>query len=237
MIEKFAEKIPDDLQHCSGSVFYSGRSAFSGQRDLYILGLNPGGNPSEQSSDTIGAHTQMVLSNKPDRWSEYSCESWKNKKPGQGGIQTQIIHLIKQLGYDTLDIPASNAVFVRSVDQDDLSQNWSVNDLAEHCWPFHQEVISQVNPLLIVAMGGKVKNILQQRLRLHPKPIKEVKQGSSFLVRIFENDRACKLAVVRHPAARAAKWTSACADPSGIVRQALYKAKVDGRRWSACDLH
>ena len=49
MIEKLAERIPPDLLGRSGSVFYSGRAAFSSQASLYILGLNPGGNPKEQS--------------------------------------------------------------------------------------------------------------------------------------------------------------------------------------------
>lgn len=43
MIEQFAKHIPPELEDCSGAVFYSGRDAFSGLKDLYVLGLNPGG--------------------------------------------------------------------------------------------------------------------------------------------------------------------------------------------------
>ena len=39
MIEKLAERIPPDLLGRSGSVFYSGRAAFSSQASLYILDL------------------------------------------------------------------------------------------------------------------------------------------------------------------------------------------------------
>ena len=45
MIEDLARTIPRKLCDESGSMFYSGRAAFSGPGPLYILGLNPGGNP------------------------------------------------------------------------------------------------------------------------------------------------------------------------------------------------
>ena len=67
MIEDFAKNIPSDLQHKSGIVFYSGRIAFSGRRELYILGLNPGGNPTEQANETVAWHTSNVLNKKPDK--------------------------------------------------------------------------------------------------------------------------------------------------------------------------
>jgi hypothetical protein len=38
MIEKIIKFIPDKLLDKSGAVFYSGRNAFSGNKDLYILG-------------------------------------------------------------------------------------------------------------------------------------------------------------------------------------------------------
>lgn len=42
---QFVEIIPKDLLDKSGSVFYSGRDAFSGTKNLYLMGLNPGGSP------------------------------------------------------------------------------------------------------------------------------------------------------------------------------------------------
>ena len=45
MIEEFAKIIPSKLLFESGSVFCSGRQAFSRKNGLYILGLNPGSDP------------------------------------------------------------------------------------------------------------------------------------------------------------------------------------------------
>ena len=57
MIEDLAKKIPKEIRNRSGSVFYSGRDAFSGSSKLYILGINPGGNPVAQAEETVDWHT------------------------------------------------------------------------------------------------------------------------------------------------------------------------------------
>lgn len=60
MIERYAKFIPDELKDCSGSVFYSGRNAFTGLKDLYLLGLNPVGDPTTQRGDSIRNHTRSL---------------------------------------------------------------------------------------------------------------------------------------------------------------------------------
>ena len=55
---------------------------------MYILGLNPGGDPiEEQANETVACHTSKVLREKPDKWSEYSNECWEGKSPGKHGMQ------------------------------------------------------------------------------------------------------------------------------------------------------
>ncbi|MDE0671952.1 MAG: hypothetical protein OXH72_09450 [Caldilineaceae bacterium] len=95
MIEDFAKNIPLDLQHKLGIVLYSGRSAFSGHRKLYILGLNPGGDPTKQANKTVAWHTSKVLREKPDMWSEYSDACWEGKSSGKHGMQPRLLHLLK----------------------------------------------------------------------------------------------------------------------------------------------
>ena len=84
MIEDFKKHIPAEIEQESGKVFYSGREAFSGERPLYILGYNPGGNPDKPplATETIEAHTQKVLSKGAGKWSAYRDESWKNQPAG-----------------------------------------------------------------------------------------------------------------------------------------------------------
>jgi hypothetical protein len=45
MIEDFAALVPRALGSRSGEVFYSGRSAFGRPAELYLIGINPGGDP------------------------------------------------------------------------------------------------------------------------------------------------------------------------------------------------
>ena len=53
MIEDFAKLIPDSIMHRSGKAFYSGRLAFSSPSGLYVLGVNPGGDPEEYPDETV----------------------------------------------------------------------------------------------------------------------------------------------------------------------------------------
>ena len=231
MIEKFAEHIPPELNEHSGAVFYSGRDAFSGLKDLYVLGLNPGGNPVERYDETIGWHTDIVLHDKPDRWSEYSCERWlvrgRYYKPGEGGIQPSVVHLIQKLGYDPREVPASNVVFTRTQDEASLNNKYL---LANTCWQFHREVIGHLKPKLILCMGRGAEDILKNKTNAVTKgrSLTRRHRGGGYLVEIFRNQRGCKLVSVAHPGR--IKWSKAeIADISGVVGQIWSGAVV---RWS-----
>lgn len=243
MIEQFANFIPSELKDCSGAVFYSGRDAFSGIKDIYVLGLNPGGDLSKRSEDTIGRHTDKVLSEKPDRWSEYSCERWWEGKQygerGKSGIQPSVIHLIEKLGYDPRDIPASNVGFVRSRDEEALKE-WCIEEgieldaLYNSCWQVHRGVISHIQPKIILCMGRSAQYVLQKKTKADRRIDNLSKSYSTcrYLVEVFRNERGCRLASVTHPS-RGIKWTEEQSDPSGVVRQALAGADI---RWSSVDV-
>lgn len=114
MIDELIEFIPTNLRSMSGKVFYSGRDAFSGSSQIYLLGVNPGGTPGEHATETVQSHTEMVLHSLPADWSAYRDESWKGKMPGKAGMQPRILHLFKVLGTSAGKVPASNLVFARS---------------------------------------------------------------------------------------------------------------------------
>ena len=233
MITKFAKFIHPELEDCSGAVFYSGRDAFSGIKDIYVLGLNPGGDPSKRLDDTIGKHTDKVRSEKPDRWSEYSCERWGDKERGQARIQRSVIHLLKKLGYDPCDIPASNVVFTRTVSAKELNKDKRKRDrLSNACWRFHRKVISHIEPKLILCMGRDAQEILQEKTNANEEIESLAKKyKGQYTVQVFRNQRGCRLAYVWHPSRIG--WTDENRDPSGVVRQALEGASV---RWSSVDV-
>ena len=114
-IETFATKIPAELLLQSGSVFYSGRKAFSATSALYVLGVNPGGDPENHKADTVGSHTAAVLHAHVDDWSAYRDESWKEgAPPGTYGMAPRVLHMFAGLNLSAGHVPSSNLVFVRS---------------------------------------------------------------------------------------------------------------------------
>lgn len=131
---------PQILGH-SGSVFYSGPDAFDGPRSIYVLGLNPGGDPVKQAANTIGRHIAAFRA-KTSPWSEYLDESWEGAAPGTWGMQPRVLHMFRVLGLDPRQSPASNIVFVRSKNEKTLTQ--SKDELLHACWPVHKAVIDSL---------------------------------------------------------------------------------------------
>lgn len=218
MIEDFVKNIPPNLQHKSGIVFYSGRAAFSGCRELYILGLNPGGDPTEQANETVAWHTSKVVRDKPYKWSEYSDESWKGKPPGKHGIQPRILHLLKNLDLEPGEVPSSNIVFKRSRKVSDIS-NWQ--QLAEMCWRFHCEVINRLQPRVILCLGKDAGDFVREKTRAHNliDCFVETYPKSRRKSMCFTNHEGRKVIRASHPSW--ADWTNPDADPSELVLRAL----------------
>lgn len=218
MIEKFAKNIPSQLRKQSGSVFYSGRAAFSGRRELYILGLNPGGDPVKQAAETVEWHTSKVLREKPDRWSEYSDESWGRHRKGKKGMQPRILHLLRNLGLEPGDIPSSNIIFVRSRGEADLADR--LDAFAEICWPFHRAVIQHVQPRVILCLGKRAGNFVTRKTEAFDPIDRFVETNKrGWESACFANREGLKVVVASHPG-RAA-WTNPKADPSPLVKRAL----------------
>ncbi len=108
-MEKLISLIPQSLKAQSGSVFYSGKEAFQGEKKMYILGINPGGNPERQQAETIDWHTNKVMA-MTSGWSAYLDESWRSKPPGTSRLQKRLLHLLKILGLHPHEVPASNVI-------------------------------------------------------------------------------------------------------------------------------
>lgn len=143
--------LPRELRERSGAVFYSGRDAFSEDRPIYILGLNPGGTPREQEAETV-ERDLSTWSEMPGRSSRYLDESWQGKVPGTHGLQPRMRHMFDRLGVDLRQTPASNLVFARSTSEADLAAE--KERLIETCWPVHQAVIDSLDIQTVLCLGG-----------------------------------------------------------------------------------
>lgn len=217
MIEKFVEYIPNELKNLSGAVFYSGRTAFQGKKDLYIIGLNPGGSDILHKDATLSRHTETILAKNPD-WSEYKDEIWGGYKPGSYGLQPRILHLLKSLNLSPHEVPASNVCFVRSQRERNISDK--LYEYAALCWPFHERVINELEIKVILCFGKSAGTFVRKKLQAN-KLIDEFieKNDRKWSSQVFENTKNQIVIVATHPSI--ADWTNPATDPSGLVKKYL----------------
>jgi hypothetical protein len=148
----------------SGSVFYSGPSAFQGHHPLYILGLNPGGSPLDQADETVERDLSGWKA-MTTPWSAYLDESWQGRAPGTHGMQPRMRHMFEQLGLDLRDVPASNVVFVRSTTEAALAAEKA--SMLPQCWSIHEAVISELGVRTVLCLGGTAGRWVREALAAH----------------------------------------------------------------------
>ena len=220
-IEIALDAIPACILPRSGSIFYSGRAAFSASSKLYILGLNPGGDPVAQAAETIGAHRQKFREG-PAWWSEYADESWCGAPPGTWGMQPRVLYLIERLGLDPHAVPASNLIFVRSSTEATLLAE--KRGLMRACWPVHRAVIDALVVQVVLCFGGTAGRWVRDKL------------GAGELIDCYRetNRRRWSSEAHRAPGGRVvltlthpgrANWCNPHSDPSAFVRRVLNQFK------------
>lgn len=217
MIEELAAAIPLSVRSESGKAFYSGRLAFARPSDIYVLGLNPGGEPNACPTDTVEYHTQKVLNEVGLDWSAYRDESWNGAIPGTLGMAPRMMHLFHRLGKAPGEIPCSNLIFARSSRESTLAN--PINR-ANECWPVHQLAIEFLKPKVIICLGKTVGNYIKHKVgvgRLEAEFVEQNDRG--WRSQIFRGDCRIKVAVLTHPSI--ADWTSIASDPTSIVHDAL----------------
>ena len=216
--DDFVSLIPSSLLGRSGAVFYSGRAAFLKPSPLYILGLNPGGCPTDDPNETIG---QKLINwpSLPDEWSAYSDDIWKGL-PGTHGMQPRVVHLLSRLGLNPRHVPASNVVFVRTRDEASLAAE--KQSLLQACWPVHRAVIEQLGVTTILCFGGTAGWWVREALGAH-------KEVGSF---VENNNRRwtstahlspnglCAITAT-HPSR--ADWRNPDSDPTPLVKKMLLR--------------
>lgn len=220
IMTEFIELIPSSLMHLSGSVFYSGRNAFTGHNDLYILGLNPGGSEIEQKEETLLWHTEKVLQNPNPNWSEYKDESWEGHIPGTYRLQPRILHMLNILELSPYDVPASNICFVRSDREATISKELS--SYAEMCWPFHQKVLQNLRIKVILCFGKRAGDFVRYKLKANRLLDEFVEVNErKWRSQVFTSTDDLIVITATHPSI--ADWTRPETDPSALVKKYLKK--------------
>lgn len=223
MTDQLAALVPDVLRNVSGSVFYSGRAAFSGSPKIYVLGANPGGDPIRQRDKTVQTHSDFVLKAAPERWSAYCDESWTGRPIGQAPLQRRVQHLLSRLGLNPRLVPASNLVFSRSRRLEHLDGDYG--QLADLCWPFHEAVIETLHPRGIICFGGDASTQVARRLGAVKclDQFKETYNNRHWTSRVLQSPSGMLVFELTHPSS--ADWTNPHADPSPMVKAALEAAE------------
>ena len=215
-IDDFIELLPERLLDRSGSVFFSGRRAFDEPCDLYVLGLNPAGDPA--GANTIRQNVQSVLLQRPDNWSAWRDERWGGKEPGRNFRQRRVLHLFERIGRDAGEVPTSEVVFLRSTRwRADLGDLESV---VRECWPFHQAVIDTLGVRVIVCLGGHAGYHVRQRLDAHEMVDEFVEDNRRlWKSRVHTSARGLTVVTLAHPSQ--ADWTAPATDPTELVERSL----------------
>ena len=217
-IERFAALIPHSLEAESGKVFYSGRAAFAGPSEIYVLGANPGGDPVNYQTETVGNHTRQVLTELPDNWSAYRDEVWEGAPPGTYGMAPRVLHLFRQLGLQPDLVPASNLIFVRSRREEHIKERQAA--LAELCWPFHASVIEEIRPRVVLCLGNTAGKFVRRKLGASRLVDKFVEQNDRhWKNQSFVSHTGMRVVVATHPSV--ADWSASATDPSALVRRSL----------------
>ena len=214
---QFSDLVPQSLYGRSGSVFYSGRSAFESPSRLYILGLNPGGSPTEQADETIGHHLSN-WQNLPEHWSAYKDDVWRGMPAGTCGMQPRVLHMFNRLGLDPREVPASNVVFVRSNREAALAAE--KNALLQQCWPVHRAVIDNLGSKTIVCFGGTAGSWVRGLIGADKKIGEFIEQNARrWRSEAYESSTGERVVTVTHPSI--ADWRNPAADPTPLIAEAL----------------
>ncbi len=214
-IEEFAALVPESLIEKPGRVFYSGRKAFESPRDLYLLGINSGGDPAD-AKDRVGDNVESIL-NRPE------MENWSRYREGADDFHKRLRHhFFDYLELDPCEVPASNLVFLRSQSE----QTLAMRRLARKCWPFHEEVIGKLGVKVVVCLGKrKCGNLVRNFLKADSGPIDSFteKNRRGYESLTFKNGYGLQVVQLTHPSRF---WTSQASVPTELVKRALERSRL-----------
>ena len=219
-LEYFAKMVPENLLEESGEVFYSGRSAFSGASDVYLLGYNPGSDSADSRLNKVRDNIAKACRREDKRFSLY-YQTWEEGRDQK--MQRGIKSLFSNTGLDPGETPASNCVFVRSKTIDGMDRR-ERRELEEACWRFHKAVISRLGVKLILCMGDEAFRAVGTRMGTSSQIGEFVEHNRRrWTSRAFEARNGMVVIKLTHPS-RAA-WHIRSTDPSPLVRKMLARVR------------
>jgi len=217
VIYEALDDLDSEVLERSGSIFYSGRGAFSKPSPLYMLGLNPGGDPVRQATETVEAHRGHFRSGNPS-WSAYADESWEGAAPGTWGMQPRVLHMLAALGLDPQGVPASNVVFARSGNEAALRSE--KDRLLTACWPVHEAVLGSLGIKIVLCFGKTAGRWVRKRLAANDQ-IDQYSETNNrgWVSEAHQSVYGQVVITTTHPSR--ADWSNPSADPTPLIRRVL----------------
>jgi hypothetical protein len=226
LFDELLDLVPPELHHEFGEVFYSGASAFEQPSLLYVLGFNPGGDPSkaELSRFTIGA--DLWASRAPQRrdWSGFE-DDWREFGPGAVAFQRRVRHLLAACGIEgPRKVPASNVLFVRSARIGALDPKRR-QALLRDCWVVHDRVLSALGVRVVVCLGQPTGQWVRARVGASDVAIDAYSEtnGRRWRSTTHQGKDGIQVVTLTHPSV--ADWTHPRSDPTALVVRALERAR------------
>lgn len=209
IIDDLAALIPDELMDVPGHAFYTGAAGFSGQRPLYLLGLNPGGDGPE----TVRQQFEQLKAGRTD-YSAYVTHAWK--PPTR--IDRNVLHLLRFLSLRPTEVPASCLVFGRTRSESEIAGDFE--RLAALCWPFHEAVISRLGVEVVVCFGKTAGEFVRRQVGAGEQIDQFVERNNRGWTSVtHRGPGGLKVVTVTHPSR--ADWRNPAADVSPLVARAL----------------
>ncbi|HZL78534.1 MAG TPA: hypothetical protein VFC17_06750 [Candidatus Limnocylindrales bacterium] len=116
---------------------------------IYLLGLNPGGDPRKWSKGNREGNVRYSFKYLPQAKCAY-LEEW-DKPAGQHPLQKRICWLMQELKFDIKKVCANNLIFLRSQSAAKLN---NFQELADLCWLAHEFILRIVRPKLMLVYGN-----------------------------------------------------------------------------------
>lgn len=217
MIEAALATLPPPLLQRSGAAFYSASPAFSRPSPVYLLGLNPGGNPEAQAGDTL-ARSLTEWRSRTEPYSSYVDEIWEGSVPGEYGIQPRIRHLLGRLDLDPRLTPSSNVVFART--RDEAALGAEKQSLLEACWPIHEAVIEALDVTVLICLGQTAGRWAREMLNANEEVASFTEDNARRWTSLaHRSQRGVTVCTLTHPAR--VDWRNPASDPSPMMIEVL----------------
>lgn len=218
LLDDLLGMVEESLHDRSGAVFHSGPSAFTKPAALYLLGLNPGGDPVKQREKTVARNIAKLRSREPWAWSSFADESWRKRPKGTHGAQPRVLHLLKRLELDAHAVPASNVVFVRTARESDLAAE--KDRLLPLCWRVHAALIERLSVRVVACFGRTAGKWVREQLGAAKKVDEFVERNDrKWRSSTHATSDGLRVVTLTHPSI--ADWTKPATDPTHLVQRAI----------------